>query len=445
MNQISDPRNLRPPQDVPGAGDTQVRSGQGRFWLLAGAAVVVAGLLGWGAWQHVAQNGRAADAQKAAEDYAPTVRVQQVKKEDGPVKIVLPGATSPIDSARLFARATGYIGERRVDIGSRVKQGDLLLRISAPDQDAQLAQAQAQLEQTKAALTQAQANLASAQSNVNLAKATNNRTSTLASQGWETKQNADNTQANVSAGSAGVDAAAAGITVAQANIAAQYATVQRLQALVGFENVIAPMNGIITSRSADRGDLVNADTGGGTPLLEIQDDDVLRVAVFVPQSDAVSLRDGLHAAVTVPELPGQTFDAVVARSSVALDPTSRTVQAEVDVPNADHRLRAGLYVQVAIEVPREAPAAVVPDEAIILGADGPHVAVVEGDHVRLHPIEIARDFGTSAEVRAGLDGGEQIVMSPPTGLADGAKVKVQQPASGDGPPKTQGDGTKKTS
>ena len=430
MNQITDPRHLLPP---PGAGEKgaeqkpSARPGRGRSVLLAGTAVVLMGLLGWGAWQHVTLSNRSGDAQKAAEEYAPAVRVQQAKKQDGPVKVVLPGATAPFDSARLFARATGYIGGRRVDIGSRVKQGDLLLKIDAPDLDAQLAQAAAQLEQTRAALVQAQANLASAQSNVDLAKVTNNRTSTLATQGWETKQNADNTRANVSAGSAGVDAAQAGITVAQANIAAQFATVQRLRALVGYEKVLAPMDGVITSRSADAGDLVNADAGGGTPLLAIQNDDVLRVSVYVPQSDAVPLRDGLRATVTVPELPGQSFPGTVARSSVALDPASRTVQAEVDVPNAEHKLRAGLYVQVSIEVPRQAPAVVVPDEAIILGADGPHVAVVENNQVRLRPIEIARDFGTSAELRKGLDGGEQVILSPPTGIADGAKVKVQPP------------------
>ena len=331
-----------------------------------------------------------------------------------------------------------------MDIGSRVKRGDLLLKIDAPDLDAQLAQAAAQLGQTKAALVQAQANLASAQSNVDLAKVTNSRTSTLANQGWETKQNADNSKANVSAGSAGVDAAQAGIVVAQANIAAQLATVQRLQALVGYEQVSAPMDGVITSRSVDVGDLVSADAGGGTPLLEIQNDDVLRVNVFVPQSDAVPLRDGLHATVTVPELPGQAFGGAVARSSVALDPASRTVQAEVDVRNTDHRLRAGLYVQVSIEVPRDAPAVVVPDEAIILGADGPHVAVVENDHVRLRPVEIARDFGTSAELSHGLAGGEQIVLSVPAGIADGATVKVQPPGPAKGEVK-QGDRAKGTS
>ena len=433
MNQVTDPRLLVPAPEESPAAETTHAAGRGRFHLLAAASVLVLGLAGWGAWQHVAVRNRAAEAQKAAESFAPTVRVAVAQKQDGPVTLALPGTTAPFDSARLFARATGYIGERRVDIGSRVKQGDLLLKIEAPDVDAQLAQAAAQLGQTKAALVQAEANLLSARSNVDLARVTNQRTSTLASQGWETRQNADNTKANVSSGGAGVEAAQAGITVAEANIAAQTATVQRLQALVGFQRILAPMDGVITARSVDTGDLVSAVSGGGAPLLTIQNDDVLRVSVYVPQSDAVPLRDGLDAAVTVPELPGQTFPGKIARSSVALDPASRTVHAEVDVPNADHGLRAGLYIQARISVPRLAPAVVVPDEAIILGADGPHVAVVDGGQIRLRPIQIARDFGTSAELREGLVGGEQIVLSPPTGIADGARVKVQPPD----PPKGQ--------
>ena len=429
MNQITDPRHLLPPPE--GAGEAPPREeaahkppGRARWLVLLAAVVLVAGLAGWGTWQHVARRQRSNQAQKEAAEYTPTVRVAVAKKEDGPVKVSLPGATEPYDSARLFARATGYVGERRVDIGSRVKKGDLLLKIDAPDIDAQLAQAAAQLGQTRAALLQAQANLDSARSNVDLARVTNQRTSTLASQGWETRQNADNSKANVSAGSAGVDAAQAGVTVAEANIAAQMATVQRLQALVGYERVIAPMDGVITARSVDVGDLVNADTGGGTPLLTLQNDSTLRVNVYVPQSDTVGLRDGLEAAVTVPELPGQSFPGRVARNSQALDPSSRSVETEVDVDNGERRLRAGLYVQVTLMVPRATPAVTVPAGAIILGADGPHVAVVKDDHVELHPIEISRDFGTSVDVRHGLEGGEKLVLSPPTGLVDGAKVKV---------------------
>ena len=424
MNQITDPRRLLAPPDHP---VSQPR-GHGRSWLMGGVAVMLLGTLAWGVWRHVQTSNQAHATQQAQQDDRPSVRVTPATSEPGPVEVALPGTTAPLDIAHLYARATGFVGERLVDIGDRVKPGDLLLRINAPDLDAQLAQAAAQLGQTRAAQLQAQASLESARSNIDLARVTNQRTSTLAGQGWETRQNADNTRANVAAGTAGVDSAQAGITVAEANVAAQMATVQRLQALVGYERVTAPIGGVVTARSVDMGDLVNADAGGGTALLTVQNDDVLRVQVYVPQSDAVALRDGLDARVTVPELPGQIFPGRVARSSVALDPTSRTVLTEIDVPNADHRLRPGLYVQVRIEVPRATPAVTVPDEAVILNADGPQVAVLDGDHVDLRRIEIARDFGTTVEIRSGLHGGEQVVLSPPAQLVDGAKVKVEQPA-----------------
>ncbi len=207
-----------------------------------------------------------------------------------------------VDSANLYPRATGYIAERRVDIGSRVHKDDLLVRIEAPDLDQQLAQAQAQLGQNKAAVLQAQTQVQSAQARTKLANVTKYRETTLATQGWETKQNADNATANFSVQTAGIANAEAGVAVALANLKAQQASIDRLQALTAFERVKAPFDGVITARNVDTGDLLTQDSLGGNPMFSIVRDDVLRIVVNVPQSSAIGIHDGVEAQVTVPEM-----------------------------------------------------------------------------------------------------------------------------------------------
>ena len=420
--------DVQPPGDKPGSSEPPRRVSR---LVYAVPAVVVLGLVGWGAWTHWSTSQRATETQQQAVSFAPTLRTVIAKREDGPVALTLPGTTAPFDMAQLYARASGFIAERQVDIGSRVKKGDLLLRIAAPDLNAQLAQAAAQLGQTQAALVQSRANVVAAQSNVRLAQVTNFRTSTLADQGWETRQNADNTKAGVQSNTAAVDAAQAAVTVAEANVAAQLAAVQRLQALVGYLDVTAPFDGVVTARGVDTGDLVTADASGGTALFSLQRDDVLRVQVQVPQSGAVPLRDGLQAKVQVQELPGQDFTGTVARNAVAIDPASRAVLVEVDLPNADHRLRPGLYVTVVFQIPRDHPGVVIPDEAVLFNGQGLRAAVIgPDDTVHMQDIRIARDFGTTVELRDGLQGGERVALSPPVDLADNERVQVQQDKPG---------------
>ena len=400
------------------------------------AGLVVAGLLGWGAWNHYDQAAEASQTQRQTQAFVPTVQVATAQREDGPVPFTLPGTVSAFDQATLYARATGYVAERRVDIGSRVKKGDLLLRISAPDLDQQLAQANAQLVQSQAAVAQANAQAQQATSNVDLAKVTNGRTSTLANLGWETRQNADNTRLGLAGSQASAGAAQAAIKVAQANLAAQYATVQRLAELKGYEDVTAPFDGVITSRSVDTGDLVSADSSGssgGNALFTLARDNVVRVQVDVPQSGAIGIRDGLQAKVRVPELPGREFTGTVNRSAVALAQSSRTMQAQVDVPNNDGTLRPGLYVTVEIGIPRTAPGVTVPAEALIFNGQGLRVAVVgDGGVVHMRDVSIYRDFGTKLELRAGLNGGETVVLSPPVTLEDGGRVNLPPPPKQDG-------------
>ena len=387
-------------------------------------ALAVAGLLGWGAWGHYERAAEASQTQQQTQDFVPNVRTAIAKRLDGPVKFTLPGTVAAFDQATIFARATGYISERRVDIGSHVHKGDRLVLISAPDLDQQLAQANAQLSQQKAALAQANAQVLSANSSTNLAQVTNGRTSTLANQGWETRQNADTTRLNLASSRSNLAASQAAVQVAQANIAAQFATLQRLQELVGFEDVRAPFDGIVTARNVDVGDLVSADSGGKV-MFTLARTDTVRVAVDVPQSGAIGVVDGLEAKVHVQELPDRVFEGKVARSSNALALGSRTMQAEADVPNPDGTLRPGLYVTVDIGIPRTTPGVVIPSEAIIFNGQGLRVAVVQPDNtIRMQDVTIYRDFGTSVELHGGLKGGEKLVLSPPVELADGNRVKA---------------------
>jgi HlyD family secretion protein len=400
------------------------RPPSGRLYLIVATALVAA--LAWGAYGRWQRNAAAIETQQQILNFVPQVRVAIVKRQDGPVALTLPGTVLPFDRARIYARATGYVAERRVDIGTRVHAGDLLLRIAAPDLDQQLSEAQARLGQIEAALEQARAAAEQARSDAALADVTNSRTLRLATQGWESKQNADNTRLGLASKLAAVNNAEAGVKVAEANVRAQQATVQRLLQLTQYESVEAPFNGVVTARNVDNGDLVRADdNSGGTPLFALQRDDVVRVQVNVPQSGAVGLQDGLPAKVHVPELPGRTFEGKVARNSVALDAASRTMLAEVDVPNPDGALRSGLYVNVDFSIPRQAPTVVVPAEALLFNGDGLRVATVDdAGRVHLHNVSVYRDYGTTLELREGLEGDERVALTLPADIAEGQQVKV---------------------
>jgi len=347
-----------------------------------------------------------------------------------PLTLTQTGTTQAFDTANLYPRATGYIVERKIDIGSHVKRGDLLFRISAPDLDQQLVQAQAQVVQLQAALIQARAMVDQADANRHLADANNRRTSTLAGTGAETRQNADTSQAGVLTQTANVDAAKAAVKVAEANIAAQEAQVARLTVLTGFEEIRAPFDGVVTARNNDVGDAVTADTNTGLPLLTLNRDDVLRMAVNVPLYAADGVRDGLNARIEVAQIPGKIFPGRVSRSSTTLLSSARTLVTQVDIPNPDAVLRPGLYITITLEIPRVTPAVTVPSDALIFDQNGTRVATVETEAdgstvARLRPVTIFRQTRTALELRSGLAGGERVVVGPPASLRDGDRVTPQ--------------------
>lgn len=393
---------------------------------LAVPLLVLAGLLAYGGYRHWETSNEAAQTQQEAIDFVPEVQTITAKTDDSPTKLTLPGQTEPFDTAMIWPRATGYIAERRVDIGSRVKKGDLLVRIAAPDLDQQLAQARGQLAQAQAAQAQSQASLDQAKANLALANVTYNRTNKLTERGYETVQNNDNQRTQVQSQEAAVETAQAGIKVAAANVQAQQATVDRLVALTAFEKVVAPFDGVVTTRGVDVGDLVNADTKTGTALFTVASDKVLRVTVHVPQANAFAIHDGLVGDVTLPQQPGKLFSGKIARTSVSLLDSSRVLDTEVDVQNRDGALKPGAFVNVTFNIPRLHPDVVLPAEALIFNKDGLQVASVQDDEIHMMPIKINRDFGKTVELREGLGGGETIVVNAPPDLAEHSKVKVRQ-------------------
>src|SRR6201991_4789083 len=283
------------------------------------------GLVAGAVRYHKAGQSVAATAEQPR-DFVPNVRVAQVRPSDGIMTVSLPATTTAFEAANIFARTSGYIEKRHVDIGDQVKAGTLLAEITAPELDHQIAQAKATLAQNQATLQQTQASR-------DLAQVTNARDSNLVKQGWLTLQQGDNDRLTLQAQQAAVG-------VAQSNIAAQEAQIRILQQEKAYQRVVAPFDGVITQRNIDNGSLV---TSGSTFMYTLQHPDVIRTQVFVPQDEAFGIEPGVDAVVRVPEIPDRTFPGKVTRIATALQPGSRTLLTEIDVPNPDGALSTGIY------------------------------------------------------------------------------------------------------
>lgn len=380
-------------------------------WLVGFAAVLplVAGVA-FGAFQLEGRNREALAATEATENFVPAVQVATIQPSDNTEVVSLPATTLAFEAANIFARANGYIANRKVDIGDHVKKGDLLAQITAPELDHQIAQNEATLSQDQATLQQATASR-------DLANVTNLRDSDLVKKGWLTAQQGDTDRLTLQAQNAAV-------AVAQSNVAAQQALLKVLGQQKAYQSVVAPFDGVITQRNVDVGSLVQA---GTTFMFTLMQSDVIRTQVFVPQDAAFGVGPGVEAAVRVPEIPGRTFPGQVTRLADALAPGTRTLLTEIDVPNPDGVLRPGMYCTVELHIPRKTPSLTVPADAIVFNEDGVRVAVVKDGVAHFHKVTIARDLGTQVEVRDGVKPGDQVVLRPNVDLADGAKVQVHTP------------------
>jgi RND family efflux transporter MFP subunit len=407
-----EPESDRKPDPPPDRVGRPLRP-KGRWLFGAAALLLLAGGLGVGAWRHTqAQRAVAATAEQNR-DFVPNVRVAAVRASDRFTTVSLPATTTAFEAANIFARTSGYVEKRYVDIGDKVKAGALLAEITAPELDHQIAQAQATLAQNQATLQQTQASR-------ELAQVTNTRDSNLVKQGWLTLQQGDNDRLTLAAQQAAVG-------VAQSNINAQQAQIRILGQEKAYQRVVAPFDGIVTQRNIDNGSLVSS---GSTLMFTVMQSNVIRIQLFVPQDEAFGVAPGVDAVVHVPEIPDRNFAGKVTRIASALQPGSRTLLTEIDVPNPDGALSPGIYCTVELHIPRKTPSLIVPADAVVFDQNGLHVAVVENGRARMQKISIARDFGKEVEAREGVKAGDQVILNPMVNLADGSKVAPQRPPAG---------------
>src|SRR3989440_2931720 len=352
-------------------------------WGPIAAVTVLAILVILGTWRHVSQRNEQKDFAQRTTQIA--VNVATANRDSKPKELILPGTIQAFTQTTIFPRSNGYVKSWKVDIGDNVQAGQLLAEISTPEVDQQLAQARAQEE---------------------IAKVTADRWRDLVGKNVVSKQEYDQNEK------------------AYEGARANYEQLHKLQ---GFKEIIAPFSGKISARNIDVGTLVTAGTGNaGTPLFSIVQSDPLRVYVYAPQENAPSIHDGLKAKILVQEFPGQNFDGSVTRTAGALDPQSRTMQVEVQVPNHEGRLYAGMYGNVKFLLADENAPIVVPANAFLFRTEGPQVATVAKDN-RIHwqAIHVGRDFGTSLEVLDGLTEDTKVVMNPTDDLHEGTQVQIK--------------------
>jgi RND family efflux transporter MFP subunit len=378
-----------------------------------GTLLLLVGGLGIGGWRHYQAELAVAATARQSRTLVPDVRVASVRAAESQITISLPATTLAFEAANVFARTSGYVEKRYVDIGDRVKAGALLADITAPELDHQIAQAKATLAQDQASLQQTEASR-------DLADVTNGRDSKLVKQGWLTLQQGDNDRLTLAAQKAAVG-------VAQSNIAAQEAQIRILEQEKAYQRVVAPFDGVITQRNIDNGSLVQS---GSTFMFTLMHPDVIRTQVYVPQDEAFGLGPGVDAVVRVPEIPGRTFPGKVTRIASALQPGSRTLLTEIDVPNPDGALSPGIYCTIELFIPRKTPSMIIPSDAVVFDRDGLHVAVVENGSAHLKKIAIVRDFGTEVEVHDGVKPGDQVILNPMVNLVEGSKVAVRKAQTG---------------
>jgi RND family efflux transporter MFP subunit len=350
----------------------------------------------------------------------PRMEVMRVGRSSIHSDLKLPGTLQALTEAPILARADGYLKSRRVDLGDRVRAGQPLAEIDAPEVDQQIRQSEAAVEQAQAALEQAQASLEQGKANRELARVTAERWKTLAAEGVVSQQENDQNQAQLASQSANVQALEKAVSAQRSNIAASQANLARLQDVQSYRVVKAPFDGVITLRNVDVGALVSS---GTTLLYRIAQTETLRTYVNVPQDNANSVHAGQPAQLTLSNFPGRRFPGAVARTANALDPASRTMLVEVDVPNPGSVLFPGMYAEVDLGNARANPPLLVPARALIIRSDGAQLAVVQKDGiVHLQKIAIGRDYGDRVEIVQGVEEGTTILAAPGEIAQDGVKV-----------------------
>jgi len=446
MSSIDQPPVIR--VEVPGHANRPRRT---TVWVAAVLAAVA--LLGAGIIPRMQRSARAAETAKTASSSLANVLVVKARLTSGSADLELPGNIQALNVASIYARTSGYVQQRLVDIGTPVKAGQLLAVIASPEVDQELAQGRAAVEQARAALEQANANLAQARAQVNqananvaqaqaneeLAATTNDRWTRLVDRGVLPKQQGDERRSAFNARHAETNAAIAAETTAEANVGsrtadvsaaraaidAQLANVRRLEQMQSFERVLAPFDGVVTERRIEKGDLISAGSGTDRNLFTVAQSTTLRIQVSVPQNYAVDLQPGQDAEVTLRERPGETFHGKIARTAESIAAATRTLLTEVQVNNSSGRLLPGMYAEVKFTLQRSHPVVLIPGSALVANAQGTRVAQVGQDRrVHLITVQTGRDLGTEIEILLGLSGSEQVINNPPDNLSEAQQVNV---------------------
>lgn len=322
-------------------------------------------------------------------------------------EIALPGNTQAFTDTPIYARTSGYVKRWYVDIGAKVKQGQLLAVIETPELDQQLRQAQADLENAKA--------------NVQIAEITSTRWQNLLTTDSVSHQEADQALSDFHSKRALVDSNAANVA--------------RLGQMQSFERVVAPVSGVITARNTDIGALIQAgDNASPKELFHLSAVQTLRVFVPVPEVYAASIKSGETVEVTLDSFPKEHFSGRVVRNASAIDLASRTLNVEVDVENSSRRLMPGAYAFVHFKVPATIGALTIPSNALLFRAEGLRAGVVRNSHIQLIPITIGQDYGDAVEVTAGLTAEDAVVVNPSDSLTTGTRVRVEESATNGGKP-----------
>lgn len=369
-----------------------------RYTLPCLALAILAGVAYWGI--HVRNQEHAQLVAAAGLTTHATVAVVHPQPADSAASLSLPGNVQAFLETPIYARTNGYLKRWLVDIGARVHTGQLLAEIDTPEVDEELRQAEA-------AEAQAVANL-------DLAQKTAERWQNLLKDDGVSRQEVDQ---NVSAYKA-----------RQADLSAAQANVERLKDMQSFQKIVAPFSGVITARNIDVGALITA--GSTQPLFRLAQNNVLRVYVSVPQTYSRSIYEGLEADLSVPEYPGRLFAGKVARTAGAIEPVSRTLLTEVQVPNPTGEILPGAYGTVQFHLKVADPPLVLPANTLLFRSAGTQVAVVEADgRVRLQKVILGRDLGTRVEIASGVTAKDTVIVNPSDSISDGDTVAIEQSSS----------------
>jgi membrane fusion protein (multidrug efflux system) len=379
---------------------------------LAVGGAVLASLLVCGIVPRVLQRRALAESERPE---MPSVMVARAVQENANVGFELPGSMQALQETTIYARANGFVRNWRADIGARVKKGDVLAVLDIPDVDQELLQARATAAQSKAVIDQATAALAVAHANTR-------RYTTLRPSGVVSEQDADQFEATFDVQRANVNASRAAYNSQQANV-------QRLEYLRSFGTLAAPFDGVITMRTAEVGQLVVAGAAG-QPLFRVAEVDILRVFINVPQLHAKAVRVGMHAHIRVREIRDRVFDGTVARTSEEIDDASRSLLTEVDIPNPDGTLLAGMYARVHLEVEETDRPVLVPATAVLFNARGTRAAVVQDGVVHWKSVVIERDLGDRLAIGSGLADQDLVAVMASEQLVDGMRVRPEEGKAG---------------